>query len=273
MFFVEGFEDVLKGDGDDKPKTTLLLIEEGDYTIDINRLVGEPSDLSQYEDVLPAFNENDAAYRWVHADSLIDGTLRDHEHVTPEKAFYYEYYGRDVGFKDLEQAKLLFEGEESFKEYIWSDKNDLKIRREHSYYHLVKTYREWQHRTKWPNCLCMDRPHLDDKVYPVLEAAENCEESEEATDEFISGDTPFCGVVESCEAHFTKNCAKCIEGGKDTILVLHCVDNGHHIHLSSWQGVIGKFLRDLPSVVWGWKSAEARNCDKYLREHEDRWDA
>ncbi len=49
---------------------------------------------------------------------------------------------------------------------------------------------------------------------------------------------------------------------------MHCVRDGMTIHLSSYQGVIGKLINKLPDVVWDWDSSECVNCDKDLRTWE-----
>ncbi len=79
---------------------------------------------------------------------------------------------------------------------------------------------------------------------------------------------PFCGVTEKCVKHSLKNCQICIPRNEKTTKEMRCVRDGMTIHLSSYQGVIGKLINKLPDVVWDWDSSECDNCDKDLRTWE-----
>ncbi len=137
-----------------------MVVCEGMNVIDGDLLETCTSNLSGYEDVLPEFNEFDSAIRFIHAEDIIEKTASFHTHRTPSDAFYFEYYGRDACWKDYMSAKRLFASVKKLDVNLWMTEKEMRFRKLHPYFDLVKRFREWEHKKRHPKCACTQRPHV-----------------------------------------------------------------------------------------------------------------
>ncbi len=255
------------------PEATLVIIGEGYSLTNPDRVVNkETSHLGRYEDHLPKFDEEEQAIRFVHADSILEKTIRIHQHWVPDVAFATEYYHRDIHWIDYDSAVKKMGGLEKLNTLFWIGTDEWKVRKKHPYWHLVKVYNEWYHQREYPECTCEIRPHEEGlhALYCNIHA-EKIHIKSVLTDREAMGDVwriPFCGVVEKCVLHNIRNCYECISNDMESTLEYWCPNEGQIFHLSSFQGVIGKFLNRLPDMVWGWSDASSKFCDKHYKEGE-----
>ncbi len=75
-------------------------------------------------------------------------------------------------------------------------------------------------------------------------------------------------MVQRCKEHKLLNCMECIPNGGIYTSEWYCAKRGVTLHMSSFQGMVGKFLNRLPETVWDWSDSSAKNCDKQLRTFE-----
>ncbi len=163
MFHLKGFHESLAGDEKEDAECTILMVTEGMNEISSTELETCISNLAGYEDVYPTFDENDAAIRFVFADSILEKTISICDHKYPPNIFYYDYFGRLGGWKDYERVRQLYATDETLDMNKWTSVANWKIRKKHPYYNMVKQFREWEHSRKHPNCECSNRPHLRGK--------------------------------------------------------------------------------------------------------------